>query len=95
MSRERTSIAWERTALTVVTGVMVVARLNLERLTPVALTFLVVTLGAALGVVATRDTGGEGGRRTSGPRPDGRRPALVALAVFGLAASELAAASMR
>ena len=80
MSGERTSISWERTALALVTGVMVVARLNLERLTPLAITCLAVTLGAALGVLVSQ------------PRPDGRRPALVALAVFGLAASELAAA---
>jgi hypothetical protein len=95
MSGERTSIAWDRTALTVITGVMVVARFNLERLTPLALMFLAVTLGAALGAVVARPTAGEGGRRTSGPRPDGRRPALVALAVFGRAASEHAAASTR
>jgi uncharacterized membrane protein YidH (DUF202 family) len=92
MSGERTSIAWDRTALTVLTGVMVVARLNLERLTPLALAFLAVTLGAALEAVLIRPTADEVGRPMSRSRPDGRRPVLVALAVFGLAASELAAA---
>jgi uncharacterized membrane protein YidH (DUF202 family) len=93
MSGERTSIAWDRTALTVITGVVVLARLNLERLTPLALLFLAVTLAAALGAVVTRPTAREVGRPMSRPRPDGRRSALVALAVFGLAASELAAAA--
>jgi uncharacterized membrane protein YidH (DUF202 family) len=89
MSGERTSIAWDRTALTVLTGSIVVARLNLERLTPLALTFLAVTLGAALGAVLARPTARDAKRR---PRSDGRGPLLVASAVLGLAASELVAA---
>jgi uncharacterized membrane protein YidH (DUF202 family) len=81
VSAERTTLAWDRTALATVCGALVVARLTYERLGPAAVTGLVVALPvAALTCLASRR-----GRR------DGKVTAAVAIATFAIAAVELVA----
>jgi putative membrane protein len=80
-SRERTALAWDRTALAVVCGALVVARLTFDRLGPVAFACLAVALPlAALAGAASR----------RGLR-DGQAPAAVAVATVAIAAVELTA----
>jgi Domain of unknown function (DUF202) len=85
---ERTSIAWERTALAVVVGAALVARLNAERLTALGILPLIATTLAALGAMAGRAPSGLL-RCQRGPSTDGFRPLLLAGAVFGLGASDI------
>lgn len=92
LANERTALAWHRTALAVVAGSAVMARLTLGRLGVSAL----VLLGAALAlggwiVVESRSRYRHGGERGHRPARGGRAAAMLSLAVVLMAMAELAA----
>lgn len=81
-------MAWERAALAVVVGAVVVARLNAGRLTALSVLSLIATTLAALGVIVSRSRASRW-RRGGVPRMDGVKPLLLAAAVFGLGLSDV------
>jgi uncharacterized membrane protein YidH (DUF202 family) len=83
VARERTVLAWDRTALAIVAGAVVVTRLTYDRLGAGALACLVVAL--PLAVLA----GAVNRRRASSTDRDGLAPAAVAAATVAMAAVEL------
>ena len=89
MQNERTALAWQRTALAMIAGAAIVARLTLDRLGALVLIGLVVSLPLGLWVLAEsrsryRDD-------PLGRARDGRATAAVALGVIAVAVTELAA----
>jgi len=85
-SSERTALAWDRTALTLMGGSAIIARLTYDRLGPVVLGPLGVSLClSALVVVA-----GRARYRRDAPR-GGRAPFGIAVATIAIATSEAAA----
>lgn len=93
LQNERTALAWQRTALSVMAGAAALARLTVGRLGPVALLGLVVALPLTLWVLVEsqgryrRDAGGQDRPRAR----SGRAPACLAVTVAVLALIELAA----
>lgn len=93
---ERTSLAWQRTALALVAGSAIVARLTLDRLGPVAVASLVLVLPLALWVML--ESRGRYTRHAGVARPrsrGGRAPTALVLATVILALTELAAVVVR
>lgn len=90
LADERTALAWQRTALAVVAGAAVMARLTFDSVGPLALVLLGTALGLALWLVLEASTRY---RRKSSPRPPrgGRAPAVLSVAVALLATTELVA----
>jgi len=87
---ERTALAWERTALAIMCGAVIITRLTYGRLGPAALLCLVVAL--PLGALVLLEGRGRYTRSAGGlPRRSGRGPAALALATLTLASAELAA----
>jgi len=90
---ERTALSWERTALAIMCGSVIITRLTYGRLGPGALLCLAVALPLAAAVLLegrsrhSRDARLHGGSRRRG----GRSPAALALATLALASAELAA----
>ena len=90
---ERTALAWQRTALSLMAGAAILTRLTWDRLGPPALAILVVTLGLSAWVFAEsrgryRDAIGLRPRKT---RRGGRAPTLLGVAVVLIALVELVA----
>jgi uncharacterized membrane protein YidH (DUF202 family) len=83
---ERTALAWQRTALTVLAGALLVSRLSLDALGPAAFAVLVVTVPLAVWVLVESRF-----RHRRGSPQGGRAAAVLTAAVVALAATELAA----
>lgn len=85
---ERTALSWQRTSLTTVAGAAVIARHTSDQMGPAALVIMIATLtlaGAAFVLGRTRySTQPEPSRRR-----DGRAPFALAVAIAGMAATEL------
>lgn len=100
---ERTALAWQRTALATAAGSAIVARHTVGPLGPGALIVMAASLVLALtafvlgrrrylaGPTGSRFTTDGVRRRWALPRRDGVAPALLSLAVGGIALTELAA----
>ncbi|WP_114201770.1 DUF202 domain-containing protein [Janibacter anophelis] len=88
---ERTALSWQRTALTTAAGAAIIARHTGGEIGPVALLIMLATLGLAGAAFVL-------GRRRYVPAPvepsrrrDGRAPFVLALAITGMALTELLA----
>ena len=93
VQNERTALAWQRTALSLVAGAAAVSRLTIDRLGPVALLCVLGAIPLALWVFLEA---GSRYRRDAGLGPrrsirGGRASASVASATAIMAATELAA----
>jgi uncharacterized membrane protein YidH (DUF202 family) len=91
VQNERTALAWQRTALSLMTGAAILSRVTFTRLGPVALVALVVSFPLALWAFLesrSRYQHDAGVRLRRGPR-GGRAPAALALATVTLALVEL------
>lgn len=90
---ERTALAWQRTALALMAGSAVVARLTLDRLGVLAVGSLLVVLPLALWVMLeSRGRYAHDARVRTRPGPrGGRGPAVLALLTVVVALTELAA----
>jgi uncharacterized membrane protein YidH (DUF202 family) len=97
-ANERTALAWQRTALSLMAGAAVVARLTISELGLFALVSLPLALGLSVWVFAEsrwryaqhRDKLHGGNPRRSHAR-GGRAPAFLVLATVLIAITELAA----
>jgi uncharacterized membrane protein YidH (DUF202 family) len=90
---ERTELAWQRTALSLIAGAAIISRLTVERIGPVAWLALGVVLPLSAWVLVEsrgRYVNDVGPRFRGRPR-GGRAPAAVALATVTLAVVELLA----
>jgi uncharacterized membrane protein YidH (DUF202 family) len=90
---ERTALAWQRTALALLAGSAVVARLTLDRIGVLALVSLALTMPLALWVMAEsrgRYAHDAGVRRRARSR-SGRAPAALAVGTALVGCTELAA----
>lgn len=93
LQNERTALAWQRTALSVLAGAAALARLTADRLGPLALAGLAVALPLTLWVFFesrgryARDPGAETRLRAR----SGRAPASLASAIAVMALIELVA----
>jgi uncharacterized membrane protein YidH (DUF202 family) len=83
---ERTALAWQRTALTVIAGALLVSRLTLDTLGPAAFAVVVVAVPIAVWVLVESRL-----RHRRGIRQGGRAAAGLTAAVVALAATELVA----
>lgn len=104
---ERTALAWQRTALATAAGSAIVARHTVGPLGPGALIVMAVSIGLALtafvlgrrryvaGPTGSRLTTAGVRHRWALPRRDGVAPALLSLAVAGIALTELTAILIR
>jgi uncharacterized membrane protein YidH (DUF202 family) len=90
---ERTALAWQRTALSLLAGSAAVARLTVGRLGPLALLCVVVAVPAAGWVfLESRSRYRRDAELTGRDRPrGGRAPAVLALLTVTIALTELAA----
>jgi uncharacterized membrane protein YidH (DUF202 family) len=90
---ERTELAWQRTALSLVAGSAVITRLTFGRLGTLALTSLVVALPLSLWVLLESRLRYRRGAGTGRPvrSGDGVPAAALALGTVAVAAVELAA----
>ena len=90
LADERTALAWQRTALAVVAGAAVMARLTFDEVGPLALVLLGTSLGLGLWLVL--EASARQSRQSSARRPrGGRAPAVLSTAVALLAATEVVA----
>lgn len=91
LQNERTALAWQRTALSLVAGAAVMARLTWGSLGAGALTLLAAAVGLALWVfVESRNRYAHSARVRRRPRPrGGRAPLALATAATLVAATEL------
>lgn len=90
---ERTALAWTRTALALLIGVVLAARLAAGPLGPAAVVFGLVVAPVAVAVLLLarqRYRRSHEALHADGALPDGRLPALVALVVLLLAVLEVA-----
>ena len=93
----RTALAWQRTALSLLAGAAIVARLTLDSLGLVAVAAFLVVLplaGWVLWESRARYLRGAGMRRSPRPR-GGRAPLMLTLATATIAVTELAALLVR
>lgn len=93
LGNERTALAWQRTALALVAGSAILARLTFDRLGVLALVSVVVALPLSVWVLVEsrgRYAHDAGVRRRRRPR-GGRAPAALTVATAVLALTELAA----
>jgi uncharacterized membrane protein YidH (DUF202 family) len=90
---ERTALAWQRTALSLLAGAAIISRLTFERIGPVAWAALgvVLPLSAWVLVESRGRYVNDVGPRVRGRPRGGRAPAAVAVATVTLAAVELLA----
>jgi uncharacterized membrane protein YidH (DUF202 family) len=82
----RTALAWQRTALTVLAGALVLSRLTLDALGPAAFVVVVVSVPLAVWVLVESRF-----RHRRGTLQGGRAAAGLTAAVVALAATELVA----
>lgn len=93
VGNERTALAWQRTALSLVAGSAILARLTVDRLGTFALASVLIALPLSLWVLVesrSRYAHDAGIRTRSRPR-GGRAPAALAIGTVVLAVTELAA----
>jgi len=93
VSNERTALAWQRTALALLAGSAIVARLTVDRIGALAVLSLAVVLPLAVWVMAEsrgRYAHDAGVRQRQRPR-GGRAPLVLAVATMLIALTELAA----
>jgi uncharacterized membrane protein YidH (DUF202 family) len=93
VSNERTALAWQRTALALLAGSAIVARLTVDRIGALAVLSLVVVLPLAIWVMVEsrgRYSHDAGVRQRLRPR-GGRAPFVLAAATVLIALTELAA----
>jgi hypothetical protein len=93
VSRERTALAWDRTALAIVCGALIISRLTYDRLGLAALLCTAIAVPLA-GLVLLEGRGRYARDPGVGPRPrprGGRAPAALALATLALVLVEGAA----
>lgn len=83
LARERTALAWQRTALTLAAGTLIIARVNVERSPLVA--YVETGIGLPLCLWAAVLLGHRGRQRGT---LDGRPFALLALVIIVLATAE-------
>lgn len=96
-ANERTALAWQRTALSLVAGSALLTRLTFERLGPLALVSVGVALPLSLWVFLEsrgRYAHDAGLRRRTRSR-GGRAPTALMVATVAIAATELAAVLAR
>ncbi len=96
LARERTALAWQRTALSLVAACAIMARLTWSTLGLLAITPLLIALGLSVWVFVESwaryaHAGGAGRERSRG----GRSSLALALATALAAATELAALGSR
>ena len=97
VSNERTALAWQRTALSLIAASAVIARLTWSRLGVTALVALTAATGLSIWVFVesrgryAHDAGIDSRGRSRG----GRAPAAVAVATVLVAVTELAALAPR
>lgn len=90
---ERTSLAWTRTALALLVGVILVSRITVEDLGITAVVFGIAVAPLAILVVllaGRRYRAAHSALQTRRALPDGRLPALVTAVVLLLAILEMA-----
>ncbi|TDC48651.1 DUF202 domain-containing protein [Jiangella ureilytica] len=90
---ERTALAWTRTALALLVGIVLASRLAAESLGPAAVVFGLVVAPAALLVLLLarrRYRRSHEALQTARALPDGKLPGLVALVTLLLAVLEIA-----
>ncbi|RIQ31045.1 DUF202 domain-containing protein [Jiangella rhizosphaerae] len=90
---ERTALAWTRTALALLVGVVLATRLAAEPLGPAAVVFGLLVAPVALAILLLarrRYRRSHEALHTDRSLPDGKLPALVALVTLLLAALEIA-----
>lgn len=95
VANERTALAWQRTALSLVAAAAIMARLTWDRLGGLDAGLLAVAMGLALWVFA-ESRGRYRHDQGSRPRPrlrGGRAPLALAVATMLIAATELIALS--
>jgi uncharacterized membrane protein YidH (DUF202 family) len=97
LGNERTALAWQRTALSVVAGATIMGRLSLDRVgaAAVVVTGAAALIGSWLFLESRQRYRHDAGLR---PRPQargGRSPLALTVAVSGLAVTELAALLLR
>lgn len=90
---ERTALAWQRTALSLIAGSVIVARLTFERLGAFALLSALIALPLSLWVFfeSRRRYAVDAGVRRWSPSRSGRAAAALGAATAVLALTELAA----
>ena len=96
VQNERTALAWQRTALSLMAGSVLLTRLTFDRLGAFALASVLVALPLSLWVLLEsrgRYRHDAGLRRRSRSR-GGRAPAILTVAISVLALTELAALVM-
>jgi uncharacterized membrane protein YidH (DUF202 family) len=93
LQRERTALAWQRTALSLVVGSVLLARLTFDRLGALALASPAIALPLSVWVLvqSRRRYRGDPQRRL---RRGGGTPAVLAVAAAALALTELAALAL-
>ena len=93
MANDRTALAWQRTALSLMAGAAILGRITFDRLGLLAVAALLMTLALAAWVlIESRGRyAHDAGLRLRPRSRGGRAPAAVAVAVACLAATELAA----
>lgn len=91
LANERTALAWQRTALSLVGGSAIVARLSWSELGPAALVpvFVTVVLASWVFVESNWRYAHDAGTRSRGRSRGGRGPLFLTLCVVLLAATEL------
>lgn len=88
IANERTALAWQRTALSIVGGAAILARLRAEDL---ALLAVPLTLAALLGLWVLLESRGRYHRTARAERRGGRAPMALTIATALIAVSELVA----
>lgn len=93
VSNERTALAWQRTALSLVAAAAILARLTMEDVPLVAVGLLMAALGLTTWVflASRRRYAGTAGLHAGAVGRGGRAPAALALATCLLCITELAA----
>jgi uncharacterized membrane protein YidH (DUF202 family) len=93
VQNERTALAWQRTALSLMAGSAIVSRLTFERLGAVSLASVLLALPLALWVFleSRRRYRGEAVGRPSPGHRGGRATAALSAAIVVIAVTELAA----
>ncbi len=93
VGNERTALAWQRTALALMAGSAILARLTFDRLGALALLSVVVALPLSLWVLleSRRRYAHDAGTRLRPRLRGGRAPAALTIATAIIAITELAA----
>lgn len=93
LSNERTALAWQRTALSLVAGAAILGRLTFDRLGWLAISLLAIAIGLCIWVFAESRWryAQQRGLRTRGRQRGGRAAFALALAMCLMALTEATA----